>query len=341
MLATEDKQDIENRLAQFIAAETGADVVVELQKPIAGGASRDTWLLTASIDENEQQLVLRRDLDTEIFEHTLDREQEYALLQFAYENDVKVPRPRFVCMNNEVLGRPFFLMDYVDGVSIGPKVVHAPRLKPLHAYLPGLLGTQLAGIHSIPFDNPRLAFLSRPNDDRSAAEQALFEARQTVERLQISNPAIELGMRWLEQNAPPDQDRTLIHGDYRIGNFIVGERGLHAIIDWEFSHIGDPHEDLAWPCVRDWRFGNGHLHFGGVSDREPFILAYEEASGRTIDRAVLDYWEIVGNVRWAITCLSQANRHLSGFDPSVEFASLGRRSVEMQYELLRLIQAKG
>lgn len=332
---------MEEELSQFIAAQTGSDsVTVTLKYPIAGGGSRDTWRLTATIDGGEQELVMRKDLETEIFDHALTRQQEFNLLQVAYENNVIVPRPRWLCMDESVLGKPFFLMDYVPGVSIGVKVVHAPQLKPLHPFAPVVLGQQLAAIHAIDLDDERLAFLPRPTEGKAAARQALDGAWQTFERVGAINPAIEFGLRWLEQNAPDTSEFVLVHGDYRIGNFIVGEQGLHAIIDWEFTHIGDPHEDAAWGCVRDWRFGNIDQHFGGISDRESYVKAYEAASGRTLDRDILDYWEIMGNMNWAVTCLSQAERFLSGNEPSVEFASLGRRSAEMQFEFLSLIERK-
>jgi aminoglycoside phosphotransferase (APT) family kinase protein len=90
--------------------------------------------------------------------------------------------------------------------------------------------------------------------------------------------------------------------------------------------------------VRDWRFGNDALRVGGVGGLEPYVAAYEAASGRAIDRAALRFWEVMGNLRWATTCHSQAQRHLSGADPSVEFASLGRRAAEMELEFLTLIE---
>jgi len=101
--------------------------------------------------------------------------------------------------------------------------------------------------------------------------------------------------------------------------------------------MGDPCEELGYCCMRDWRFGNIHRRMGGISDREPFLQAYEEYAGVEIDRKAVHFWEFLGNVRWGIICLSQANRHLSGHESSVELASLGRRSAEMQLEMLHLI----
>lgn len=324
------------RIEAFIRTETDQAASITELIPLAGGASRDTWIVIGTLDNEPIQLVLRRDLETAIIESALERDQEFLVIKAAYESGVKVPRPRWYCTIPAVLGKPFFMMDFAEGVSIGPKVVRAPELQAARQQLPRILGEQLAAIHAI--DTHTLPFLQRPASGQSPAQAAVADLRAMVDQLGIHNPTIEFGIRWAAKHAPACDDLTLIHGDYRVGNLLITPDGLNAIIDWEFAHIGDPHEDLAWPCVRDWRFGNTHLRFGGIADREPFLQAYEQASGRHINRQSVDYWEMLGNLRWAMTCLSQANRHLSGGDPSVEFASLGRRSAEMQMEMLTLIQ---
>ncbi len=118
---------------------------------------------------------------------------------------------------------------------------------------------------------------------------------------------------------------------------MVGPDGLRGVFDWEFAHVGDPAEDLAWPCVRSWRFGHDAQRLGGVGSFEEFHEAYERAGGRKVERRAVEYWEVMGNLRWAVGCVAQAHRHLSGQAPSVELASLGRRAAEMELELLDLI----
>jgi aminoglycoside phosphotransferase (APT) family kinase protein len=162
-----------------------------------------------------------------------------------------------------------------------------------------------------------------------------------LDSLSVSNPALEFALRWADQHAPSTDHLTFIHGDFRLGNLIVNPEGLAAVADWEFAHVGDPAEDLGYPCMRDWRFGVGHLRLGGIGERELFLKAYEHHSKRKVDRSMVDFWEFLGNVRWAVICLAQANRHLSGRELSVELASLGRRSAEMQMEMLRLIRQMG
>jgi aminoglycoside phosphotransferase (APT) family kinase protein len=110
------------------------------------------------------------------------------------------------------------------------------------------------------------------------------------------------------------------------------------VLDWEFARVGDPIEDLAWPLVRSWRFGVDAREMGGVGDRAPYIAAYEAASGRKVDPAHVRFWEIMGNVKWAVGCIAQANRHLSGQARSVELASLGRKTCEMELDMLDLLE---
>ena len=151
-------------------------------------------------------------------------------------------------------------------------------------------------------------------------------------------PAVELGLRWLRANAPVPAPSRLVHGDFRLGNFIVDENGLAAVIDWELSHLGDPAEDIGWLCIRSWRFGNDDRRVAGVGDLGEFISAYGAAGGAPVDRDRVRYWEAFGNVKWAIICARQAHDHLSGVRPSHELASLGRRICEPEWDLLELIR---
>src|SRR5260370_621010 len=167
--------------------------------------------------------------------------------------------------------------------------------------------------------------------------------RMAEERGEVDepHPAIELGLWWLRENRPPARPAVVNHGDYRIGNVVVGPDGLVGVLDWEFAHLDDPVRDLAFGMVRAWRFGVLEKRFGGISDGEPFVERYNELTGFAVRPEELDYWELAGNVAWAIGCLTQAQRHLSGLDRSIELATLGRLSAEVEYEICRLLERFG
>ena len=333
--------ELRHELETFIGASAGGEARVTGLRPIAGGASRETWAVDVTVvagpEAGEHALVMRRDMQTTMNPNALDRAQEFRLLQAAHRAGVLAPRPRWLAAH---AAPPFFLMDRVEGESIGRRVVRERELADARRILPEQMARQLALIHQIDPDREDLGLRSvpRPADGLSPALDIAGKMRAALAALDVHDPLFETALRWLEANAPRCERMLLLHGDFRVGNLIVGPEGLRAVIDWEFAHVGDPLEDVAWPCVRDWRFGRNELQVGGVGDLGPYLAAYEQASGRRVEPSAVRYWEIMGNLKWGVTCLVQAQRHLSGEDPSVELASLGRRSAEMQWELLDLIE---
>jgi len=333
--------DFRQRLETFLAENVQAPVHIHAARQLTGGASRETWAIDVEIENGpeagQQALVLRRDMGGTIHDEALSREQEFRLIAAAHQAGVLVPRPRWVCGDPAVLGSPFFLMDRLEGESVGRRIVREAALTEARRQLPRQMGEQLARIHRIDPARQSLDFLSASDPGCSPAETALHRATHQLERFGEPHPALELSLRWLRAYAPPCAKVVLVHGDFRVGNLMVGADGLRGVFDWEFAHLGDPAEDLAWPCVRSWRFGQDALRLGGVGRAEEFFEAYEQAGGPAIDHEAVQYWEILGNFRWAVGCISQAYRHLSGQAPSIELASLGRRTAEMELELLDLI----
>jgi aminoglycoside phosphotransferase (APT) family kinase protein len=284
---------------------------------VPGGASKEAW----SVETDGPPLIVRRAGASVMRQDTLTLEHEYAVLQAAYEAGARAPRP--VAYLGLLDGREAFAMERVDGETIGRRIVRNPP--------PGMelqLADELAKVHAIPPE--RLPFLPRP-DPIAAFERELDSVGEP-------HPAIEYGLWWLRSRRQPALPAVVSHGDFRIGNVVVSERGLECLLDWEFAHLGDPREDLAWPLVRAWRFGADERHLGGVGDVEPYLRRYNELTGSAISEEELLWWEIHGNVRWAIASLTQSRRHLSGADRSVELAVLGRLAAEKEYELLDLIE---
>lgn len=338
---TPEQQTMLASLQQFLSEQAGTPTTITDARPLAGGASRDSWHLTVRTGDHQHEYVLRRDLPTQMFEEALSREQEFRLMDAAYRSGVRVAQVRYLCTDPAVLGGAFFLMDYVPGISIGRKVITAPELAHARSQLPQQMAEELAKIHRIDSAAHKLDFLARPAEGKSAAETSLEQTYHILDTLGVHNPVWEWTLRWAQNHIPEPNPQTFVHGDFRVGNLLVDPQGLTAVIDWEFAHIGDPDEELGYLCMRDWRFGNGTRRAAGLTDRETFLQAYEQASGRTVSRQSVDWWELLGNIRWGVICMSQANRHLSGEETSVELASLGRRSAEMQLESLRLIESFG
>ena len=128
-----------------------------------------------------------------------------------------------------------------------------------------------------------------------------------------------------------------MHGDFRLGNLIVGPTGIRAVLDWEMVHVGDPMEDLGWLCVRAWRFG-GPGHVGGFGALEDLIAAYERGGGLRVDPAAVRWWELRGTISWGLSCLEMSSWHLRGLRRSVELAAIGRRVREQEYDTALLLE---
>ncbi len=125
-------------------------------------------------------------------------------------------------------------------------------------------------------------------------------------------PVFELALRWLRERDPgPSDEVTLVHGDFRHGNLIIGPDGLRAVLDWELAHLGDPMEDLGWVCVNSWRFGEIDKPVGGFGSREELFAGYE-AAGRRVDPDRVMFWEVMGTLRWGVMCCGMMQRFRIG-----------------------------
>ncbi len=314
-----------------VSTTTGLPTSLVSARRLAGGASMETWALDLRVGDATEALVLRRDMGANMSAWALDRATEFALLRAACAAGVRAPTPRYLSAPGAP--RAWFLMERLVGESVGRKVVRAPELAAAREVLARQLGEALAVIHRVPVDG--LPTLPGVTDGRTPAEEALHQSRTVVASLGLRNPAWVYALRWLTAHVPAwDGELTLVHGDYRIGNLLVDREGLRGVLDWEFAHLGDRHEDLGWATVRDWRFEQDTKLVGGVGSLDEYLDGYASAGGRPVDRAALVWWELLGNLRWAVMCHAQAARHLSGSDRSVELVSLGRKAAEMEWELI-------
>jgi aminoglycoside phosphotransferase (APT) family kinase protein len=297
---------------------------------LSGGASRQTFAVTASgRDAQRLRFILQRELAAEP-RLPGGMADEADLVRAA--NRADVPTPVVIGTNRDggrAIGDSFFITERVEGETIARRILRDDRFAEARRALPAQLGKALAALHSN-VDPSEVPWLE--------ATDELAKYRDAADELDLVSPSFEMGFRWLAANRPPTSihDRTVVHGDFRLGNLIIDERGLAAVIDWELGHLGDPMEDLGWLCVRAWRFG-GAGPVAGVGRYEDLFQAYEQATGRPVDRAVFKWWETLGTLKWGVMCGLQSDRHLSGLVTSVELASIGPRVAEQEYDLLRLI----
>jgi aminoglycoside phosphotransferase (APT) family kinase protein len=316
-------------VAEVLAERTGGRPAEVQLSRIPGGASRETWLIEAG----GRCYVLRRDPPGS--ESLVPIGDEFALIGAAAEAGTPVPEPLAYEPEGGRFATAGMLMAEVEGTSVAPRILRKPEYETARERLPGQLAEALARIHAI---EPASLDGVLP---ASAVDPALAQVEEWERQLDAIGepvPAVELGLRWLRANLPSPAEAVLVHGDFRLGNFIVDGHGLAAVIDWELAHLGDPAEDVGWLCIRSWRFGNDELPVAGVGELHPFLDAYEAAGGSPIEPERLRFWEVLGNVKWAIICARQAHDHLTGVRRSHELASLGRRICEPEWDMLELIR---
>lgn len=328
------------RLTGFIRTEGRFDsVAIENLRRMPGGASREIWSFECAMERggetNRRAMVLRRDPGAHNISSS--RRNEFMVIRAAFEEHIPVPEVFWVSEDPAVLGSAFFIMERIDGETLARRLLRDDTYARAREAMPGQLAEILAKIHRIDPVKHKLDFLVEPGDNAALTEVKRYE--ETFRLLALEpHPAFELAFRWLLERVPKTPRKTLVHGDYRIGNVIFGPEGVRSILDWELAHLGDPMEDVGWMCVRAWRFGNDQKPVGGLGEREDFFRAYEKASGTAVDREAARFWEVFGNLRWGIITISQARTHIDGFVKSIELASIGRRTAETELELLNLIE---
>lgn len=336
-----ERGDLEEQLQRWIACCSGSPrVVVRNLHRMPGGASRETWALeveSGGQGDVSRRLVLRRDPPGSHLPG--QRRDEYRLLQVARDAGVPVPKVFWLADNCDAFGAPGFFMEWLEGETLPRRLLRDEAYARARSVLPKQLATVLARIHAIDWKQADLRFLPRPSPSEPASLFELARLEQLYRTVTPDpHPVFELAFRWLRERAIPETRRTLVHGDFRIGNILFGPEGLRAVFDWELAHVGDPIEDLGWFCVRSWRFGHDHFPAGGLTSRAEFLAAYEAASATRVDPARLRYWEIFGNLKWGVITIVQAKGFLDGAIQNVELATIGRRSAETEWELLHLME---
>ena len=313
--------------------------LVEAER-LSGGASMETYRLhcrRASDPQATFEICLRRGPDGE------DREgdnvtgvaAEAQCMTAARAAGVPEPEVLYVMTPDDGVGAGF-LMEWLDGVTLGARIARLPELENARSKLAFQCGQEMARIHNVDVNATGLAPVLRRFDPADY----LAETWDRCKEMPTPQPMIDYAARWLSEqlSGRGSVDLTLVHNDFRNGNIMVdADAGLIAVLDWETAHIGDPMRDLGWMCTNSWRFGQRHLPVGGFGHYEDLFAGYESVAGHPVDRDRVQYWEVFGSFWWAVGCLGMADRYRMGSDATVERPGIGRRSSECQLDCVNLI----
>ncbi len=308
-------QQLEERFARYAGHRLPAarDVRADSFARIHGGASRETYRLRLRYVEDgrerERRLILRRDPLSSLIE--TERSHEFRAYQAFHGSEVPVPEPLWLEQDPQWLERPFFVMEEVTGcdaslkgLSEGPAAAHRERIGKQKWTILGAIAKA----------DPGKLGLGRGRADLSPEqcwERELSHWEHVIDTDALGpEPVTRAAIRWLRRNPPPPAQRiSIVHGEYRSGNFLYDSEGnIRAILDWEMWHLGDPLEDLAWTLNPLWSWPNASL-VGRLLPRGEAIAVWEKASGLHASPDPLRCWEVFTNVKSLAIWISSAREY--------------------------------
>jgi aminoglycoside phosphotransferase (APT) family kinase protein len=318
------KDRIERRTAPPYSARKTADIVAALgrffdkEKPgaiisgvnrMGGGASKEQFVFTM----DGERYVLRMDPLEAITE--TDRKREFEILD-AVQGLIPAPKPLWMDEDGSVMGRPAAIMAFVGGVTkpsggvlkvSGLGTYLGPRLRD---HLRDPFMNNLVKLHAMDWREADLPSFSAPDADPKQAARWSFNYWKQLRNIDGFEhvPIVSLAEQWLIDNIPDCDELVMTHCDYRTGNYLFDEAtgDLTAVLDWELARIGDMHEDLGWILMRIFgTFEDGTFRASDLFEREEFIVAYEKASGRTVNRQTLHYYDVMSS--WKCYIITAAN----------------------------------
>jgi len=330
-------EDFIAHLQAAVARHIGEPGTIHDLQRLTGGANKTTWSFDADVAGDHAQFILQlasaranvADNPLAGVSPHLTADEDARLMIAAVKAGVPAPRVRAILQPDDGLGGGY-VTERVAGETLATKILRDERFAGARDTMAKQCGSILAAIHRIPV--AEVPFLMRLTPAEHIAAQ-----RRIIEYFGFHLPALELGLKWAEKNVPRNARHSVVHGDFRAGNFIVREDGIRCVLDWEIGQSGDPMQDLGWVCVKTWRFG-GKKPVGGFGTREDLFEAYEKASGQSVDPAHVRFWEAYGSVRWGIGCLSMGLRGME--EVGIERCAIGRRIEEPLWDFFNLIEGR-
>ena len=333
------QDSFEARLDRVLRREIDGCERLAAVERLSGGASQETYRLRIETQAGDRQLALRRSQGGKEQEaRAVERSApglriEAKLMQVARSNGIPEPEVFYILAPGDDLGGGF-VMEWLDGIALGARIVRSPDLAEVRPKLARQCGEILGRLHSIDLEAHGL---DRDLARLSAAD-FIEQTRGRYEALDTPQPMIDFTGRWLTENLPESTEQTLVHNDFRNGNLMIDQTGVVAVLDWEIAHIGDPMRDLGWICTNSWRYGAGpELPVGGFGTYEDLFAGYEATSGNPVDLSRVEYWQVFGSYWWAVSTLGMTQAYRQGPDRSVERVTIGRRTTECQVDCVNLL----
>ena len=280
---------------------------------IAGGHSNLTYKFT---DQRGGAYVLRRPPLGHILESAHDMAREHRIISAVAATDVPVPTTYGLCEDKSVNGQPFYLMSFVEGVVPHDAAVAATFSEAERRWAGEHIVNVLATLHLVNPDDIGLGNLARK--EAYLQRQLKRWTRQWEATKTHEIPEMEESARLLHEDMPEQVGAAIVHGDYRIGNMMIRDGRMVALLDWELCTLGDPLADLGY-LLNNWAEPGeadaasdtaGPTAVGGFPTRAHVREIYERRTGRDLSR--IDYYRAFSH--WRLGAIAQGvyKRYLVG-----------------------------
>lgn len=287
---------------------------------ITGGKSNLTYVVT----DGTGSWVVRRPPLGHVLATAHDMAREYRVMTALRDTDVPVPRTHHLCEDTEVLGAPFYVMEYVGGTAFRTQEEIGPLgADGIHAVAERLV-TTLGRLHAVDPATVGLADFGRP--DGYLERQVRRWSKQLEASRSRDIPGIDELRDRLARTIPEPSAPAIVHGDYRLDNVLVTDDGeLTAVLDWEMATLGDPLVDLGLMLVYRERPVTGGDHPATSAEGFPssaeLVEMYAAATGRDVSR--LGWYVAFGCFKLAVIAEGIHFRHGQGLTVGAGFDGIG------------------
>ncbi|MBT6583547.1 MAG: phosphotransferase family protein [Gammaproteobacteria bacterium] len=316
--------------AKYLEEKWGTPVTVCDVEKIFGGASRETYKLTLEVDGETRGVILRRDPPSSLID--TERHLEYGAYDRIYPTDIPVPEPLFLENSTDFLEQPFSIMAAIENPMSDVAPLSSEQKQEIGKQKYNLLGSLAAKDPlALKFDE----IMPVPDVAATAKEQLAYWQGVINDDEIHPQPIAQAAIRWLGENLPPPAQKiSIVHGDYRTGNFLFNDQSqITAILDWEMCHLGDPLEDLAWSLDPLWSGEDLELA-GRLIPHDQAVQTWCEASGLSCNEQALKWWRIFVAVKAVAIWISSSENFEKGEGKDSILAMAGWVMTDRQNRIL-------
>jgi aminoglycoside phosphotransferase (APT) family kinase protein len=290
--------DLPDRLTAFLRRKLPEhpDIAIRDLAPVSGGNARRAWSFDIATGGFERACILL--MQAEAGQLESDLAAEFQVISALHGTDVPAPEAYWIDPDGSQLGAPAIIMERVGGTT-DILALRAPEPADRNRAVALAFADAAAALHTVHHGTAALAFLGETTPQSAAAEQIAYWESLFLKHRMEPHPAIVYAFGWLKDHQPVAERVSLVHGDFRLGNFLYDDTRITALLDWEMAHLGDPAEDVAWAYRTLW---TPQMHL----PLEDFVARYEAASGITLRWDNLLFYRLLGEIKHAVISITAA-----------------------------------